>query len=163
MTSSYGEVGTGAQGRTVRFERHFDVSPEELWAVLTEPERIGRWLMAEASFEPRVGGAVNLRWEGSGECSGVVSIFDPPRELEYSWGEEAGTSVVRFELRPADGAGVLLILDHRELPPSAHSGVGTGWHTHLDALGAMLVSEPFDFWPRFHELEPDYQKLVADF
>jgi uncharacterized protein YndB with AHSA1/START domain len=145
----------------VRFERHFDASPDELWATLTDPERIHVWLLAEASFEPRVGGAVNLSWQGSGECSGTVSIFDPPRELEYSWGEAAGTSIVRFELRPA-GVGVMLILEHRELPASAHSGVGAGWHTHLDALSALIAAEPFEFWPRFHELEPHYEKLVTD-
>jgi uncharacterized protein YndB with AHSA1/START domain len=118
--------------------------------------------MAEATFEPRVGGAVSFRWEGSGECSGIVSIFDPPRVLEYSWVEGDATSVVRFELRPG-ATGVVLVLDHRELPPRAHAGVGAGWHTHLDALGAVLAGEPtLDFWARFHALEPQYSKLVAE-
>lgn len=163
MTSGYGEVGSGTKGRTVRFERHFDATADELWATLTEPDRIHNWLLAETSFEPRVGGAVNFRWDGSGECSGLVSIFDPPRELEYSWIEGSGTSIVRFEVRPVDSGGVVLTLEHRELPPSAHAGVGAGWHAHLDALSALLASEPFEFWARFHELEPPYEKLVAHF
>jgi uncharacterized protein YndB with AHSA1/START domain len=162
MTSNYGEVGSGTEGRTVRFERRFDASPDELWATLTEPNRIHTWLLAETSFEPRVGGTVNFVWEGSGECSGIVSIFDPPRELEYSWIEAAGTSIVRFEVRPVDGGGVVLVLEHRQLPPSTHAGVGAGWHAHLDALSALLAGERFDFWARFHELEPHYEKLVAD-
>ena len=80
-----------------------------------------------------------------------MSICEPPRLLEYSWSEGAGTSVVRFELRPGDASGVMLTLEHRQLPPRSHAGVGTGWHIHLDALEALLASEPFEFWPRFEE------------
>ena len=35
MTSGYGELGAGSHGRSVRFERRFDATPEEIWAVLT--------------------------------------------------------------------------------------------------------------------------------
>jgi uncharacterized protein YndB with AHSA1/START domain len=160
MTSTFGEVASGPHGRSVRFERHLDASADEAWAILTQSDQLVRWLLADAVIEPRVGGAVSLRWEGSGEVSGTVSIFDPPRLLEYSWGEAAGTSIVRFELRP-EADGVRLVLDHRELPPSAHAGVGAGWHTHLDSLEALLASKDFDFWPRFHELEPAYEERVA--
>jgi uncharacterized protein YndB with AHSA1/START domain len=160
--STYGEIGSGSNGRAVKFERHFNANPAELWAILTEPERIGSWLQAEASFEPRVGGAVHLRWEGSGECSGTVAIFDPPRTLEYSWNEGTGTSIVHFELRPLTTGGVMLTLRHCELPSGSHAGISTGWHTHLDALAAELACEPFEFWPRFQELQPHYSKLVSD-
>ena len=102
MTTGYGEFGSGTSKSSVRFVRQFEASRDELWAILTEPDRIGAWLGAEVSFEPCVGGAVNLRWEGSGECSGTVAIFDPLHVLEYSWSEGAGTSIVRFELPTPD-------------------------------------------------------------
>jgi uncharacterized protein YndB with AHSA1/START domain len=162
MTTSYGKVAIGAEGRSVRFERHFDASPEEVWAALTDPEQVRVWLLAEATFELEVGGGVTFDWGEQGECSGTVSLCDPPHVLEYSWIEKAGTSIARFELRPAEVGGVLLILDHRELPASAHAGVGAGWHAHLEALAALLASRPFEFWQRFHELEPHYEKVVAD-
>jgi uncharacterized protein YndB with AHSA1/START domain len=161
MTNTYGEVTSEPHGRSVRFERHFDATADELWAALTTPEHIRVWLLAEeAVLEPRVGGAMYLQWSGDDECSGTVAIFDPPHTLEYSWVEAAGSSVTRFDLRP-EGEGVLLVLHHRELPASAHAGVGAGWHAHLDALAALLASEDFDFWARFHEVEPEYAKQVA--
>jgi hypothetical protein len=57
---------------------------------------------------------------------------------------------------------VFLVLHHRELPANTHASVGAGWHAHLDSLRALLASEKFDFWARYHELEPEYEKLVAD-
>jgi len=161
MTSGYGELGAGSHGRSVRFERRFDATPEEIWAVLTKPEHLRVWLLADASLEPRAGGAVSLDWGDRGHASGTVSVFDPPHVLEYSWIESAGTSIVRFEVKP-EPDGVRLVLYHRELPASAHAGVGAGWHAHLEALAALLRSEDFDFWVRFHELEPQYEKRVAE-
>jgi hypothetical protein len=54
------------------------------------------------------------------------------------------------------------VLHHRELPASAHAGVGAGWNAHLDKLAAVLAGEEFDFWQRFHELEPEYAKRLVD-
>jgi uncharacterized protein YndB with AHSA1/START domain len=162
MRSGDGELDLGPEGRSVRFERHFDATAEEVWDALTNPELLGRWLLTDtASIEPRVGGAVSLDWGTDGKCSGTVAVFDPPRTLEYSWVEAAGTSIARFELRP-DDSGVLLVLHHRELPASAHAGVGAGWNAHLDKLAAVLAGEEFDFWQRFHELEPEYAKRLVD-
>jgi uncharacterized protein YndB with AHSA1/START domain len=78
----------------VRFTRRYDASPAEVWAALTEPESIARWL---------------------GPVPTNVRTSERERLLELDWeppGDEP--SVVRFEL-VADGEGTRLVLDHRRI------------------------------------------------
>jgi uncharacterized protein YndB with AHSA1/START domain len=77
-----------------RFTRRYDATPAEVWAALTEPESIARWL---------------------GPVPTNVRESEPGRMLELDWlvpGDEP--SVVRFELRPREG-GTELVLDHRRI------------------------------------------------
>ena len=79
----------------VRFRRRYDATPAEVWAALTEPESIARWL---------------------GPVPTNVRESEPERTLELDWlvpGDEP--SVVRFELRPREGGGTELVLDHRRI------------------------------------------------
>jgi uncharacterized protein YndB with AHSA1/START domain len=78
----------------LRFTRRYDATPAEVWAALTEPESIARWL-----------GPVPTR----------VRESEPERLLELDWeppGDEP--SVVRFELI-ATASGTQLVLDHRRV------------------------------------------------
>jgi uncharacterized protein YndB with AHSA1/START domain len=146
----------------LRYVRDFNVDITELWEAVTKPSEISRWMMTqEMKLEPRVGGQVLYDWGEEGVGSGTVNIFDPPHTVEYSWEEPAGVSVLRLDLREKQ-KGSELELVHRDLPFSTLSGVGPGWHTHLEFLGAILRDEDFDFWPRFHELEPVYEVLLSE-
>ncbi len=134
-----------------------------MWTALTKPERLRRWL-AEAEFEERVGGRVELRFD-DGVIEGTVRELDRPRLLEYEWVDNGARSVVRFELGPA-GGGTLLVLDHRQLPADAAAGFGAGWHSHLDSLAETLAAperphDPDAWWSRFQALLPRYGEAVA--
>jgi uncharacterized protein YndB with AHSA1/START domain len=159
---TYGELSAQGDLRTLHFERHYDATVEEVWAAISDSDRVARWLLCDAKLEPVVGGTVFFRWEGEdgGEVNGVVSVCEPPRLLEYSWREGDSESVVRFELLPSAG-GVSLVLDHRRIAKRAVAGMGAGWHSHLDALAASLAGQPFEWWPRFNQLQPDYEELAA--
>jgi uncharacterized protein YndB with AHSA1/START domain len=77
---------------SVRLTRRYPDPPPEVWAALTEPQSLARWL--------RPGFDV------------PQTEVEPGRVLELDWrppGEEP--SVVRIELTP-DGAGTILVLDH---------------------------------------------------
>jgi uncharacterized protein YndB with AHSA1/START domain len=80
---------------SVRLTRRYPEPPPEVWAALTEPESLARWL--RPGFEvPR-------------------TEIEPGHVLELDWrppGEEP--SVVRIELTP-DGAGTVLVLDHARI------------------------------------------------
>ena len=89
--------------------------------------------------------------------TGTISVFDPPRVLEYEWrftGEQ--DSVVRFELR-SSGGGTELTLVHRRLGADAGRGYSAGWQAHLDLLEEALAGEVRTDWQeRFEALLPEY-------
>ncbi len=156
-----GTVRRDGDWRAVRFERTLAASPDDVWAALTKPERLRRWL-ADGVFQVRVGGRLELRFD-DGTVEGTVRELDRPRLLEYEWVEGEKRSIVRFELEPA-AEGTRLVLDHRRLPADAAAGFGAGWHSHLDALHAALrADEPprHAWWDRFQSLLPQYQEAAA--
>jgi len=153
-----GLLGTDGDHRTVRFERILTARPEDVWSALTDPEELG-WLADGATFEGRLGGVVELRWDEN-VMRGKVLTWEPPSVLEYLWNEGPHDSVVRIELKPS-GDGTCLVLDHRRLPADSAAGFGAGWHVHLDMLEARLGGGELDFWPRFEELRPRYAEAAA--
>ena len=147
---------------TVRFERTVTAPPEEVWAALTEPTKIERWL-AQAEFEAAEGGKVHLVWPDNNEMHGAVTKFNPHRELEYSWHEAAGASLLRFELEPT-AEGSTLRLEHFGTSPEDAPGFGAGWQSHLEALDAVLAgntSAATDRDARYTELRPAYDGLLG--
>jgi uncharacterized protein YndB with AHSA1/START domain len=163
VTDGPGTVTAGPDGLTLRFERRYDAAPDEVWAALTEPESIRRWLLAEAVLEPRVGGAFRLDWRGLGSAGGSVLTWAPPRLLEVEWNEGELRTHLRIAIAAAaDGA--LLLLEHRAVAPGAGVRMGAGWDAHLTALGEALAGrDGIDArWrARFDDLVPRYEALVA--
>jgi uncharacterized protein YndB with AHSA1/START domain len=155
--TDFGTISQDSFAATVRFERWYAASAQEVWSALTDPERMRRWLGAEVSIEGRVGGAVRLHWDSGDEMDGVISVFQPDRVLEYTWRETAQgvESLVRFELL-AQRSGILLTLEHTRVPADQAAGFGAGWHGHLDALAAVLAGQDLDPHERYRELQPQY-------
>jgi uncharacterized protein YndB with AHSA1/START domain len=157
-----GVLRADGERRSVRFERRYGATQAELWSALTEPEQLRGWL-AEATFEPREGGSVEVRFgaRDAETVRGRVLKFDPPRLLEYEWhwpGEDE--SVVRFELVP-ESDGTLLVLDHRRLPVEAAAGYSAGWHAHLDKLESLFGGVQTSWDERFAQLLPTYRQRAA--
>jgi uncharacterized protein YndB with AHSA1/START domain len=95
----------------LRLTRRYDASPAEVWAALTEPGSVARWLAPAVALELVPGGAFALAIG----VDGRVREVEPARvlELDWSFGDE-DPSIVRFELA-ADGDGTLLTLDHHRI------------------------------------------------
>jgi uncharacterized protein YndB with AHSA1/START domain len=103
----------------VRVQRRYDATLDELWAALTEPESVSRWL-------------------GKYGMSGRVTASERPRFIELAWhipGEPV--SRVRFELHEELG-GVRLVVDHRGLDRAASAAYGEGWKAHLGDLATLI-------------------------
>jgi uncharacterized protein YndB with AHSA1/START domain len=151
--------------RSIRFEREYGASVEDVWSAVTDPERLRRWLaVGGAVLEPRAGGRFEVRMTPSEEETawGTVLAFEPPRLLEVEWrypGEDE--SVVRIELEPR-GDRTLLVLDHRLLQAGQAAGYGAGWHAYLDALGDVLADGDAGSWDeRFQARIEDYRQAAA--
>jgi uncharacterized protein YndB with AHSA1/START domain len=103
----------------LRLTRRYAASPEEVWRALTEPESVARWLAPPPGVELRA--------------------VEPERVLELAWhpdGEEP--SLVRIELRAADGGGTTLVLDHRQIVATRGMRYLRIWTARLDAFGETL-------------------------
>jgi uncharacterized protein YndB with AHSA1/START domain len=151
--------GSITNGDTVRLERDFAPTPDELWAYLTTPEGLSRWI-AEGHIGPE---HAELRFLDNGsEITGVVTTWSPPNVVEFEWGggptQPAG-SRVRFELF-AEGTRTRLVLTHSRSTIAAAPDIAAGWHLHLDTLGFLAdgLEPPLDrsAWSELHE---HYQRL----
>ena len=163
MSDPLGTVHRDGDRLSVRLERRYAATVEEVWRAFTDPESIRRWLFADAVLEPRLGGAFGLSWSAEHRVSGELRAWEPPHLLEVTWVEAGGDSVVHVEIS-ADGDGALLVLEHRDVSSAETAGgLGAGWHAHLAALDDLLAGSDAisDRWrPRFDELHPRYRELV---
>jgi uncharacterized protein YndB with AHSA1/START domain len=121
----------------VRFERTYPTTPGDLWAAVTRPERVARWL-ARVDGDARPGGEVVLRFE-DGDTRLRVASCDPPRSLALEWVHpepHVAPSLVTAEVVPLPDGESRLVLEHSRLTRTAAPGHAAGWHYYLDALAA---------------------------
>ncbi|MGA2970631.1 MAG: SRPBCC family protein [Acidimicrobiales bacterium] len=149
---------------TLQFDRVVATAPMELWAALTEPEELAKWL-ANAEFDASVGGAVHLVWPGSGEMRGTVQECNVPSLLEYTWDESDGSSLVRWEVASSGDGQSTLRLVHSGASKDGAAGFGAGWQSHLEALDVVMsggISEQAQRDARYEELHSAYLEAVAE-
>ena len=121
----------------VRDLRH---PPRKVWAALTEPDRLAQWAPFLADRDLGTPGAVTLSTvdgERSWPAPATVRRAEPPRLLEYTWGD----GLLRWEL--ADTAtGTRLTLRHRFDDRALGASMAAGWHLCLDVAGHLLDGDP---------------------
>lgn len=126
-------------GYILCYERLLDKSPASVWAALTDPAILSRWL-ARSDVDLRIGGKfVIYFFDGKETMSGVIRALAHERLIEYSWAEyDTPQSLVRWTIAP-EGKGCRLTLTHilpAATKPSVVVELGGGWHAiffgHLD-------------------------------
>lgn len=143
-TPAAGTLGIGDDGDfRIHFERELPHPPERVWAWLTEPDKLERWLPG-CSIDPQIGGAVRFDFGEEGAATGEVIRVEPYSLIEHTWKwEGVPTSHVAWELAPS-AAGTRLTLTHREVLAEPATEFAIGWHVMLDALRLDLAGEPTD-------------------
>lgn len=136
--TSAGQVDTVGDRTTVRHRRTIAGSAEEVWALLTTPAGLARWLgeIVEGRFGD--GERVVVHHDAadpSQRQTSRITGWAPPHRLAMTW-EYVGEpeSVVEITLDPA-ASGTELTLTHSDL--LAPGGYLAGWHAHLDVLSAV--------------------------
>jgi uncharacterized protein YndB with AHSA1/START domain len=131
---------------------------EAVWRAVTETQHLKAWFPQPVSGEFVAGGQLTFHSEYAevGDFHGTVLAVDPPRLLEFTWGEDT----LRIEIEPSDSGCTLTFRDTiTELGKAARDAAG--WHVCLDGLAADLGAGPApampDSWQAIH---PSY---VSDF
>ena len=106
----------------VRRETHIPAPPAAVFALLTDPEKILRWMGTEAQVEPQPGGLYLVNVTGARFARGSFREVVPVHRLAYSFGWEGseevppGSSLVEIDLLEQPPDGTLLRLTHTGLP-----------------------------------------------
>lgn len=141
---SKGEV---SNVKCLTFQRLLPGPIEKVWAHLTDTTLLPAWFGEDSSIEGRAGGGVRLM---GGHIRGVVTQWQPPSKLIYTWnvfdpaeGPDAISaypeSYPTFELEAREGNRVQLTFTHFPIPERFVPQSAMGWHTMLDILQASLT------------------------
>ena len=146
---------------TVHVEDVYATDIEDLWAAVTEPDRLVRWL-AEVSGDLRVGGTFAARFTSSWEGPGRVEVCDRPHRLLLTMQPETNEETQIEALLTTESEGTRLVVEERGFPPGVAPDHGAGWQAHLEDLSASLggrVAVPWE--ERWQQLIPSYRPESA--
>ena len=76
----------------VRREIFLPAGRDEVWAALTEPERLEEWFANDVELDPRPGGAGVFRWSNGEERRVVVEAAEPEERLELALEDDASVA-----------------------------------------------------------------------
>lgn len=146
MTDTLRRALTGTTDQpTLIFERHYAFPATDLWAALTEVERLQRWFGTFTGPVPRgVGDRFEVSLGGGPDdvATGRVTACDPGRHLAYEWQWQTETpSTVEVELLP-EGQECVLRLEHTLGERTNVVGYGGGWEQVLLSLEDLLRGTP---------------------
>lgn len=134
----FGDLITSGGRTQLRFVRNLPHAPEKVWEVLTEPEHLEAWFPTTIEGERAEGARLRFAFPGGGDSmDGEMITFDPPRLMEFVWGDD----VLRFEIEP-DGEGTVLTLVHSFDEYGRAARDAAGWHEKLVHLAAHLGEDP---------------------
>jgi uncharacterized protein YndB with AHSA1/START domain len=134
-----------AQPLIVRREVQIAAPPATVFAFLTDPEKILRWMGTEATVEPHLDGLYLVNVNGKDTAQGRFTEVIPVHRLAYSFGWKGhdktppGSSLIEIDLIEREG-GTLLRMTHSGLPDAetcaAHE---QGWMHYLARLAVAAA------------------------
>ena len=115
------------------------VTPDEAFALITQPERLRRWQTVSARVDLRAGGEYRWTVAPGHIASGTYREVDPGRRVVFGWGWEGSpdlvpdASTVTITVEPADG-GTLVTLVHDGLTEEQAASHAEGWNHYFTRL-----------------------------
>lgn len=156
----YGSLCTADGRPSLRFERRLSHPPEKVWQAITKSEELSRWFPADLQGNRTSGGKIRIvSFTGQfPPAVGKFTAYEPPRLLEYTWGNE----ILRWELRPGKAGCVLVftnVLDDNAVS-IGRADIASAWHACLDVLDFVLADQnpPYSTNDRVVQVNPEYIK-----
>jgi uncharacterized protein YndB with AHSA1/START domain len=134
-----------AEPLLVQREVQIAAPPATVFAFLTDPEKIVRWMGTEADLEPHPGGVYLLNMNGKDIARGHFTEVIPVHRLAYSFGWEGnenvppGSGLIEIDLLDREG-GTLLRMTHSGLPDAKEcADHEKGWTYYLGRLQVVAA------------------------
>src|SRR3954452_14019394 len=121
------------------------VSPDDAFALVTEPERLRRWKTVSAYVDLRAGGAYRWTINPGHTAAGTLRAGGPGWRIVYGWGWEGSdelppdASTVTVTIEP-DPAGSRVTLSHDGLSPEQAAMHAEGWNQYLERLERLVTT-----------------------
>jgi uncharacterized protein (TIGR03086 family) len=121
------------------------VTPDEAFALVTEPERLRRWKTIASRVDLRAGGEYRFTIVPGHIARGTYREIVPGERIVFGWGWEGSddlppdTSTVTVTLEPVEG-GTLVRLVHDGLTPEQAAGHLEGWTHYFQRLERAVAT-----------------------
>ena len=151
---------------TLLVTRTFDAPIDDVWAAITEPERLARWL-GTWSGDPTTGQVMfRMGFEGDEASAHPMDIreCDPPRQLKVTSRVGPYVWYLDVELSEADGV-TTLAFSQPDVDHDDSLSVGPGWEYYLDRLVAVESGGDLagiDFERDYYPAMADYYRAQRD-
>ena len=142
--------------REIVLRKQFPDPVEDVWAAVTESERLGRWF-GTYTGRGRPGGTVEFTVTGEVDAGGEVAApvtvtiheCDAPRRLVVDIPEDGARSWrVAVDIEP-DGVGAVLVFTQQVVEGMNAADVEAGWRWYLDRLEASLHDGAMPAWAAY--------------
>ena len=134
-----------AEAFTVRREVQIAAPSATVFAFLTDPEKILRWMGTEATVEPHLDGLYLVNVTGRDIARGRFTEVIPVHRLAYSFGWDGrektppGSTLIEIDLIDQED-GTLLRMTHSGLPDAETcAGHEEGWIHYLGRLAVAAA------------------------
>jgi uncharacterized protein (TIGR03086 family) len=114
-------------------------TPDEAFALITEPERLRRWQTVSAYVDLRAGGSYRWTVSPGHVAVGTYREVEPGHRIVFGWGWEGNpdlppdTSTITVTIELAEG-GSRIILEHAGLSAAQEALHAEGWDHYFDRL-----------------------------
>lgn len=121
------------------------VTPDEAFALITQPERLRRWQTVSAAVDLRAGGSYRWTVTPGHTAAGTFRVVEPGRRVVFGWGWDgnddlpADASTVTITIEPTeDGTRVTLV--HEGLTPEQGAMHEQGWNHYFERLERLAAT-----------------------
>ncbi len=121
------------------------VTPDEAFALITEPDRLRRWQAVTAVVDLQAGGSYRWTVTPGHIAAGTFREVEPGRRIVFGWGWDgdaglpADASTVTVTVAPVEG-GSLVTLVHEGLDEVQAKAHADGWDHYLDRLARLAAT-----------------------
>lgn len=164
MTLPTGVLQVRSGADAIVFTRTFDVSAEQVWAMISRSELTARWFGTFAGDPAEGHVMVSMNAEGDDNTTPIrysVDRCEPPRLLQVSSFTDVGDWDLELRVEPV-GADSMLALGHLVTDPASIDSIGPGWEYYLDRLAAVVAGadpEAVDWADYFPAMQPYYRQI----